>query len=236
MAGQIRISGKDLGSVALADFCPRCFWIKLHNKGQIPFQIFPGIFASIDGYTKRVVHSLFDDHGKPPAWLNGLGDVVGYKEPPTFHKFNTIIEEFDILLTGSPDGVFVCADGSHMIVDYKTAKFTEHQDILHPMYEAQLNSYAFIGERKGLSPVKQLALIYMEPVTDDAAARQSQNRRSDGFAMHFAAHILPVTLNPAILQPLLQKTREIWDLPAPPEQPASCKNCQMLGAIVKQLS
>jgi hypothetical protein len=236
MAGQIRISGKDLGAVALADFCPRCFWIKLHNKNQIPFQIFPGIFASIDGYTKRVVHSLFDEHGKPPVWLKDFNDVVGYKEPPTFHKFNTVIEEFDILLTGSPDGVFLCADGSHMIVDYKTAKFTGHQDNLHPMYEAQLNAYAYIGERKDLSPVKKLALIYMEPVTDDAAARHSRNRRDDGFAMHFAPNILSVTLNPQILRPLLQKTREIWDLPMPPEQPSTCKDCQKLATIIKGLS
>jgi PD-(D/E)XK nuclease superfamily len=229
---QIRISGKDLGAVALADFCPRCFWIKLHNKGQFPFQI----FASIDGYTKRVVHSLFDEYGAPPSWLKELNGVIGYKEPPTYHKFNTIVEEFDILLTGSPDGVFVCDDGSYMIVDYKTAKYTATQDVLHPMYEGQLNAYAFIGEHKGLSPVKKLALIYMEPVTDDAEARRDRNRREDGFAMHFTAKISPVTLNPAILRPLLQKTREIWDLPLPPEQPPSCKNCQLLGAIIKRLS
>jgi len=138
----IRISGKDLGAVALADFCPRCFWIKLHNKGQIPFQIFPGIFSSIDAYTKRVVHAWFDESGSPPPWLKELDGVTGYKEPPTFHKFNTIVDEFDINLTGSPDGVFVRNDGSLMIVDYKTAKFTGNQDNLHPMYEAQLNAYA----------------------------------------------------------------------------------------------
>jgi hypothetical protein len=121
MNEQIRISGKDLGAIALADFCPRCFWIRLHCKGQIPFQIFPGIFSSIDGNTKRVIHTWFDDHGGPPPWLNDLKGVVGYKEPPTFHKFNTVIKEFDILLTGSPDGVFICDDDSHMIIDYKTA-------------------------------------------------------------------------------------------------------------------
>jgi hypothetical protein len=149
----IRISGKDLGAIALADFCPRCFWVKLHNKGQIPFQIFPGIFSSIDAYTKRVVHAWFDEAGGPPPWLKELDGVIGYKEPPTYHKFNTIVDEFGINLTGSPDGVFVCRDGSFMIVDYKTAKFTGNQDNLHPMYEAQLNAYAYISERIGFGSV-----------------------------------------------------------------------------------
>jgi hypothetical protein len=46
---QIRISGKDLGALALPDFCPRCFWIRRHAPQGLPFQVFPGIFSSIDG-------------------------------------------------------------------------------------------------------------------------------------------------------------------------------------------
>jgi len=44
---KLRISAKNLGELALSDFCPRCFWLKLHAK-RLPFQIFPGIFSSID--------------------------------------------------------------------------------------------------------------------------------------------------------------------------------------------
>ncbi len=69
------MSGKDLGAIALTDFCSRCFWVKLHSRGQLPFQIFPGIFSSIDAYTKRVVHAWFDEFGKPPPWLKGLDGV-----------------------------------------------------------------------------------------------------------------------------------------------------------------
>jgi len=98
MKETVRISGKDLGAIALADFCPRCFWVKLHSKGQLPYQIFPGIFSSIDAYTKRVVHAWFDEAGEPPPWLKGLDGVTGYKEPPTYHKFNTINDEFGINL------------------------------------------------------------------------------------------------------------------------------------------
>ena len=45
---QLRISAKSLGELALPDFCPRCFWLKTKARGKLPFQIFPGIFSSID--------------------------------------------------------------------------------------------------------------------------------------------------------------------------------------------
>ena len=101
MASQIRISAKVLGEVALPNFCPRCFWIKLKMGNRLPYQVFPGIFSSIDSYSKRVVHSWFDNHQVPPVWLGGLGEIVDYLPPPHHSKF---------LLTGSPDGVFIRSD------------------------------------------------------------------------------------------------------------------------------
>lgn len=53
---EFRISVKNLGELALAEFCPRCFRLRLHTR-QLPFQIIPGIFSSIDACTKRVVHA-----------------------------------------------------------------------------------------------------------------------------------------------------------------------------------
>ena len=62
----LQISGKDLGALAMRDFCPRCFWIQRRTK--LPWQIFPGIFSSIDSYSKKVVHGQFDKSGMP-GWL-----------------------------------------------------------------------------------------------------------------------------------------------------------------------
>jgi hypothetical protein len=57
MSKQIRISAKNLGELALHNYCPRCFWLKLKLNNRLPFQIFPGIFSAIDSYTKDVIHS-----------------------------------------------------------------------------------------------------------------------------------------------------------------------------------
>ncbi|MBL1130660.1 MAG: hypothetical protein D8M54_19445 [Chloroflexi bacterium] len=66
---EVAISAKDLGAVALAEFCPRCFWLKYKVGNKLPFQIFPGIFRPIDSYNKKVVHGYLDRHGAAPATI-----------------------------------------------------------------------------------------------------------------------------------------------------------------------
>ncbi len=148
MSTQIRISAKPLGELAMPNFCPRCFWLKLKLNNKLPFQIFPGIFSSIDSYTKNIIHAFFDINGKFPVWLNGLGELVRYQKPPHYSKFNIVDNDSNVLLTGTPDGIFVKPDNSYLIVDYKTAKYTGRQDQLMPMYEVQLNAYGVIGEQQ----------------------------------------------------------------------------------------
>ena len=230
--GQLQISAKTLGSVALPQFCPRCFWIQIHADFKLPYQIFPGIFSSIDSYNKRLVHGWFDRHGSPPPWLAGLGEIRGYRNPPHFSKFGVLHNETSVLLRGSPDGILIRTDNSNLIVDYKTAKFTEHQDELLPMYEVQLNAYAYIGESCGLSPVSGLALVYTEPVTDEAAAGKDANMTGEGFLMGFSAHIVPVPLKTEMIPSLLRRVREIYDLDRPPESMAACKDCALLANLL----
>jgi hypothetical protein len=232
MSSPFHISAKTLGEIALEKFCPRCFWRKLHVT-KLPYQIFPGIFSSIDSYTKRIVHSAFDHHGAAPAYLNGLGDLIGYVPAPHHSKFNFFDEATEVTLSGVPDEILVLRDQSHVIVDYKTAKFTDTQDSLFPLYETQLNVYATIAARVGPQPVSGLALIYMEPVTDADAAKDRGNHRDAGFAMQFAAHILPVAIKPAIIPPLLKRAREIFDAAAPPPSREGCADCRLLDELLR---
>jgi len=236
MDGQLRISAKNLGELALPNFCPRCFWIKQRAAGKLPFQIFPGIFSSIDSYTKKLIHGYVDGHAGFPGWLGELGGLTGYLEPPHFTRFRTLDEPSGVILHGTPDGVFTRRDGSYLIVDYKTAKFTGGQDRLLPMYEVQLNAYAAIGERSGLvAPVSGLALIYMEPVTHEQAASDAGNQRPDGFAMGFAAHIHPVALEPDVIPTLLKRVAELVSLENPPAGRPGCEDCARLSGLLELL-
>ena len=232
MAPHLRISAKNLGSLALPGFCPRCFWIKTQVENKLPYQIFPGIFSSLDSYGKRLVHGWFDRHNTAPPWLAALGSITGYRNPPHFSKFRVLLEDVSVLVTGTPDGILVRSNDSHLIIDYKTAKFTETQDELLPMYDAQLNTYAFIGERCGFSPVSGLALVYTEPITSDDATNDDRLMTEDGFVLGFSAKILPVDLKPDVVPRLAQQARQVFDLDRPPDPAADCKECSLLENLI----
>jgi hypothetical protein len=226
-----RISGKTLGEIALPTYCPRCMWIRLHVP-RLPYQVFPGIFSSIDSYTKRNISSQVVRRAAFPAWLAALGDVDTEVKGGHHTKFFIIDQQTNIQLTGSLDAAFRLKNGSHIIIDYKTSKFSKGQDALLPMYEAELNAYAVIGEQCHLSPVSRLALVYLEPVTSDEEAESVQNEREDGFIMGFHGHILPVTLNPGMIPLLLQETRRLFDLPSVPTGRPGCENCEHLDELL----
>ncbi len=231
MSEPITISAKNLGALAMPNFCPRCFWIGMHVD-ELPYQVFPGIFSSIDSYNKKLVHGWFDRHGSAPAWLSPLGNIKTYRPPPHYSKFKIFDAESNVTLWGNPDGILVMEDNSHLIVDYKTAKFTPHQDSLFPMYEVQLNAYAMIGEQKGFAPVSGLALVYTEPVTDPEAAAQDSNQSEVGFRMEFSARFERVELQPARIPSLLAQVREISDRERPPRAQKGCKNCALLQDLL----
>ncbi len=224
MPTQFRISGKHLGELNQVAYCPRCIWLKLRLEYRLPYQIFPGIFSSIDAYTKRVVQH-FLDHDGLPKWLSELGDVSGYRPAPSYQTFCVDEPETNVHLTGAPDAILLNADGSHLIVDYKTSRYTRGQDALRPLYEGQLNAYAWIAERTGYRPVTRLALVYMQPRTALEDASDTTNHRPCGFAMAFTPHIEFVPIQRDLVPRLLMAAREIHDLPTPPPARRGCRDC-----------
>lgn len=231
----LTISARDLGYFATSHYCARCAWVKLHVK-PLPFQSFPGIFSSIDRYNKLIVHSFFDREKRLPRWLDELGEVESYVPPPHWRRYSILDPETGTTLRGEADGIFRMADGSHTIVDYKTARHTPGQLALFDLYEAQLNSYAYIGERLELSPVTQLALIYMEPMTEEEDAQESGSTDSAGFSMGFKATIVPVELKPEkLIPPLLKRATEIFELDNPPVGRKGCRDCEASLGLISAL-
>jgi len=127
--------------------------------------------------------------------------------------------------------------GGHTIADYKTARYTPGQETLLPIYHAQLNGYAYLGNRLGLSPVSKIVLVYMEPVTDPATASLPQSVNGQGFIMSLAARIVEVPLEPDKLIPtLLHKASTLHKLPSPPPSTKDCKDCPILSDMFRAIS
>lgn len=226
----IRISAKNLGKLALPGHCPRCFWLQLRMGFRLPFQVFPGIFSSLDSHQKRCIHEYFRLHGVLPSWLQSFGDLREPVPVPHHSKFQLLDEETSVLLTGAPDDVYRRGDGSLFIADYKTAKATEGQDALLPLYVVQLNAYGYLAERLGMGRVTGLGLVYFEPLTetDNINSRLSVH----GFDLGFSAHAVHVELTSAQIPLLLRRTREVFDSSEPPPSPR-CKDCGLLAQMLK---
>jgi hypothetical protein len=233
MTTQLRISGKNLGQLALADFCPRCFWIRMECEGKLPYQIFPGIFSSLDNYQKKITTLQNERHGTIPEWFTVFGELGDPIVVPHHSVFRIVDEATDILLTGVPDEMFRRPDGSLFISDNKTAKFTGNQDELMPMYRVQLNSYSVIANRIGLGPVVGLGLIYHEPQTDIDGEDIDSVCNPDGFTMRFVAKLLRVELHPEMIPPLLARVREICDQPTVPVGRIGCEDCERFDRLIK---
>jgi len=231
----LRISAKNLGQTALEDFCPRCYWIRIKSNWKLPYQSFPGIFSSIDSYTKACVHRIVDnrygndDINLLPEWMQKIGNVVGYEKQLHWSKNLYHDEKSNITLSGAMDDVLVRIDGSRATVDWKTAKFSETQDKLRPLYDVQLNVYSILSEKDGKAPV-DLYLVYMEPCTEPSYA--STNIIDCGFRMCFSGVVVPVKRDRAIVRKALNRTREIADMIVAPTARIGCKDCEQLDKII----
>ncbi len=227
----IRISAKGLAD-ALPGQCRRCFWISL--RYDLPFQTpWPGIFNSIDSYTKKVVHRYFDDRRKLPKWYPKIGHASDYIRDTTLlhhSRFQITDPQSNVTLTGTPDDILRLKDDSYHIVDYKTARFTEAQDELYPTYEVQLNGYAYIGKRIGFTPISGLSLIYMEPDTDSPVFSDEKT------SLGFTAKVRPVKLQPEkLIPPLLRSVRQQYDKATPPKRTSGCEDCEKLEELIRAM-
>ena len=204
---------------------------------RLPFEKFPGIFSSIDSYSKKITMSYFHRYGRVPKWFDGFGELGTPIRVPHWSKFGILDEETNIRLVGVPDEVLRHPNRGLWIGDYKTAKYTQCQDALFPMYEVQLNCYAIIAPRVGLGSVYGVGILYYEPRVTDIEDRERDNLiKDDCFFMQFAPKLKPVRLDSSIVFPLLKTAREIYDSDEIPQDRPGCADCLSLETLKKGLA
>ena len=229
----MRISAKNLGILALPDSCPRCIWMRAKLGWKSPWAIMPGIFSSIDGFSKRAILASYEKLGHFPPWIAGRWAEARPLPTPHHSTFRITDPETGIILTGVPDLMLGLPQQRLAILDLKTARFSDHQDSLLPMYQVQLNGYALIAESLGMGTVEALGLIYGEPPPND------QNKGLDalvddcGFSMPFRATAMPIELDRALIQPLLRKAKTLLEMKSPPEGREGCKECRLVYEMAR---
>ncbi len=208
----------------------------MHVK-PLPWQGFPGIFSSIDRYTKQIIISHLERKGSLPSWLSGIGDADGHIDPPHWSKFKAVDETTGVTLRGEADAIFRLPDGSCAIIDYKTSRHNPDNRSQHRVYWAQLNAYAWIARHLDFPPVSSLALVYMEPATVDDTINSTDPIDAAGFVLGFRPRVVEVDLDPErLIPPLLRQADRIHEASTPPESRDGCRDCAALEGLLAALS
>jgi hypothetical protein len=202
---------------------------------QLPYQTFPGIFSSIDSYSKKLTLSHFRHRGRIPKWFEDFGDFGSPIRVPGWGKFQTLDPQTNVLITGVPDEILWHPKRGVTILDYKTARHTPAQDELTPMYVVQLNCYGIIAEKIGFGRVCGLGILYYEPITELEDRDCEFLIQDDRFFLEFSPKLKKVYLEPDIVPPLLNRVREICDNAECPPPRLDCRDCNSLEAILRAI-
>ena len=226
----LKISVKNLSEFSLPDACPKCLWVKNRLSYKYPFGMFPGIFSTIDGYSKKVT---------------GLSKITGFLSPkcledtypgckqipvPDWRKFKATLN--DVEFRGKPDDLLVKEDTGHLFIpDYKTSKYRGADDRFAALYDTQLNCYGYIAEQQGHS-LDKLALVYYEP---QAEPELSDVLSDDTISMRFVVHIREVPIDFDGLAKTIDKAKSVLLGDMPLGVPG-CKDCGLLDKVVDLLT
>jgi len=237
----IRITARDLGQVLLDDFCERCFWFtkKFPLSQKHPFfSPMPGIVSQADSYIKRVVSSHLQQAGSLPLWLSeALREAFSTLN---FHQLQFVKPNrwrFPLLsdrcvLLGEPDAIWEFPDGRWFIADYKMASLSQTQERLLPLYQAQLNAYAYLAKKLQEKDIAGLALVYFEPEHSSQVLNDPDLlKRTEGQLMlGFRCKAVPVEIEtPAWLETLCERVFNILSSPEPPKGRQGCQACQAMS-------
>jgi len=235
---QITLSPSEIGKPLLEDFCPRCFWftkkfpIKDKHPFFSPYSALPNI---VDYYIKRVVKSHLQRQNFLPSWL--LNQLKEYYLEFDFENVRLLKEiSFQItlfdgacVLSGRADEILEFPDGSLFIIDYKASSLTENKLKIRPLYEAQLNAYAYLANKNLKKPVVGLALVYLDPDYKNLNDEVILHRTKEEFLFGFNPTVVPVKLmDNKWVEDLCQTIFEILSLDTPPEGKLNCVGCNTL--------
>ena len=188
----------------------------------------PGIFSSIDGFSKRAILAFYEKNGHFPPWIAGRWADVRPLKTPHHSSFRLTDPETGIVLTGIPDLMLGLSGRRLAILDLKTARFSDHQDALLPMYQTQLNGYALIAEGLGMGHVEALGLVYGEPPANDDNTGLDALVGDQGFSIPFKATAMPIELDRTLIPPMLREAKTLLDMKNPPEGQEGCKECRLV--------
>jgi hypothetical protein len=228
----LSVSGKNLGSINIRNYCPRCLWYMIHIRFHPPFTFSGRLFNDAEACEKAVLGYYLDKDGCLPKPFGPIQDCCARAECPRhWSKFGyTHCSGVDIY--GIPDEVLRRADETLAIVDHKTAHAKGEDDPFLGQYIAQVNAYANIAEvGLGLGRVTMGALLYWEVQVGAVESDPADHYQNGRLWMPLDVKPLEVKIDYKLLDHLTKEFKDIKDAAAPPDGLKHCKDCQKLDLL-----
>lgn len=162
-----RVSPSKIGNLLE---CPKCLWLYYREGLARPEGIFPSLPGGMDGLLKEYFDKYRNTNDLPP-------EVEGKIEGKLFKDAEKIkiwrsrngglqaeFPEFNILLKGLIDDLFVTPDNKYIVFDFKTRGYPIKEDT-HSFYQQQLDLYALLFKKNNLAPANFGYLLFFYPVS-----------------------------------------------------------------------
>lgn len=166
--GMIKISPSGISSLLE---CPRCLWMHYNEEKKRPRGIYPSLPEGMDNVFKR----YFDEHRKQgviPPEIEGKVEGTLFQDAKQLQKWRDFdygrgglragIEEFDMMVSGAIDDLFISPDGKYVPFDFKTRGYPTREDT-QEHYRSQLDLYALLFQRNGMEPASYGYLLFFWP-------------------------------------------------------------------------
>jgi CRISPR/Cas system-associated exonuclease Cas4 (RecB family) len=217
----VKLSPSRLGRFAE---CPRCFWLELNEGLRRPSGPFPSLPGGLDGEIKAYV-DRYRARGELPPELDGvieerlLADQSFVAAARDWRRAPMLRDETTALVVrGGVDDLLEAADGSLVILDYKTRGYPPTGDGAPDYYRRQLNLYDLIFREAGHETADHAYLLYYYPEAVRPAG-----------SVDFHTELVRVPVDVAAARQLLEAAVATVRGPRPPAA-ADCDFCRWADA------
>jgi hypothetical protein len=227
----LAISVRNLGSIRLAKYCPRCLKVLTKVRFQPPFKFGGALFGDAERAQQAVIGYLLEKDGHLPKPFSPFCDCKARIDFPKHWTKFRCVHDSGVVLYGIPDEIFELEDESLCVIDLKTSHCKGEDDPFHPQYATQVTGYAYIAEALGLGKVTRAGLMYWDVQVDSVKSNPADHYERGTLWLPMNVKPLEVKLDYAIFEPLIKELTDVVNSKDVPEGRAGCDDCRKLDLL-----
>lgn len=221
----VKIAAKQLGWLKMGDVCQRCLWLMQKHplpEDSVYASPLSSIFRRFENFIQNSISHVMQQTRKLPSWLaNALQNAFPSMPDVQSVLFPKMwsVQVGSAELTGKADILCRLEDETWLIADFKLSKPSTNYK---PLYETQLNAYAFLAKKQQKLTISHLALIYFE-FDEQSVAMPTIS----GIMAPIKCTVHPVAVwGDDEIVALVRQMSDLLSLQQPPDPKPDCPRCR----------